>query len=87
MSLFDELPQDVHLWSLLLSLVTEQVSHNLKRHKVCYHKAIQFVQTNLHDKGLTAFDKNNIEKSCRYAVKICIEVTLELLIKSLSDKN
>ena len=40
----------------------------------------------LHDKGLTAFDKNNIGRSRKYAVKICIEVTLQLLTKSLSDK-
>ena len=86
MSLLDELAQDVHPWSLPLSLVTGQLSHNLKRHKVCYHEAIQFAQANLHDKVLTAFDTNNIDKSRRYAVKICIEVTLELLTKSLSDK-
>ena len=43
------------------------------------------MQNKLYQKGLTAFDKNNIEKSRRYAVKICIEVTLELLTQSLSN--
>jgi len=38
-----------------------------------------------YQKILSAFDKNNIEKSCRYAVKICIEVTLELLTQLLSN--
>ena len=41
------------------------------------------MQVNLHHKGLTAF---NIERSCKYAVKTCIDVTLELLTKSVSDK-
>jgi len=44
------------------------------------------VQASLRDKGLTALDKNNIERSRKYAVKVCIEVTLELLVKSVSDK-
>ena len=88
-NLLDELAQDVHLWPLLLSLIRGQLSHNLKKYHLCYHKAIQNVQAKLHHKGLTAFDKNNIEainKSRNLAVKACIEITLELLAKSLSDK-
>ena len=84
--LLDKLAQDVHLWPLLLSLIRGQLFHNLKQHKSRYHEAIQFVQTNLYDKGLTAFDKNNIGKSRKYAVKVCIEVSMELLTKVLSDK-
>ena len=67
-SLLDELAQDVHLWPLLLSLVRGQMCHNLRHHKSCYHEAIKIVQACLHDKGLTAFDKNNIERSRKYAV-------------------
>ena len=88
-SLLDELAQDVHLWPLLLSLIRGQLSHNLKQYHSSYHKAIQNVQAKLHHKGLTAFDKNNIEainKSRKLAVKACIEMTLELLTKSSSDK-
>ena len=88
-SLLDELAQDVHLWPLLLSLIRGQLSHNLKQYHLSYHNAIQNVQAKLHHKGLTAFDKNNIEaidKSRKYAVKACIEMTLDLLTKSLSDK-
>ena len=88
-SLLDELAQDVHLWPLLLSLIRGQLSHNLKQCCLSYHKAIQNVQAKLHCKGLTAFDKNNIEtinRSRKLAVKACIEMTLELLTKSLSDK-
>ena len=87
--LLDELAQDVHLWPLLLSLIRGQLSHNLKQYHLSYRKAIENVQVKLHDKGLTAFDKNNIEtinKSRKLAVKACIEMTLELLTKSLSDK-
>ncbi|XP_065894594.1 uncharacterized protein [Dysidea avara] len=85
-NLLDELAQDVHLWPLLLSLIRGQLSHYIKRYHSSQHQAIQTVQTKLHDNGLTAFDKNTIERSRKYAVKVCIEVTLELLTKSLSDK-
>ena len=88
-SLLNEICQDVHLWPLLLSLIRGQLSHSLKQHHLSYHKSIQNVQAKLHHKGLTAFDKNNIEtvkKSRKLAVKACIEITLELLTNSLSDK-
>ena len=88
-SLLNEISQDVHLWPLLLSLIRGQLSHNLKQHHLSYYKAIQNVQAKLHHKGLTAFDKNNIEtvkKGRKLAVKACIEITLESLTKPLSDK-
>ena len=88
-SLLNELAQDVHLWPLLLSLIRGQLSHNLKQYHLSYHEAIQNLHTKLHHKGLTAFDKNNIttiNKFRKVAVKACIEMTLELLTKSLSDK-
>ena len=87
-SLLNEVSQDVHLWPLLLSLIRGQLSHNLKQHHLSYRKAIQNVKAKLHHKGLTAFDKNNIEtvkKGRKLAVKACIEITLELLTKSLTD--
>ncbi|XP_065894615.1 uncharacterized protein [Dysidea avara] len=82
----DELAQDVHLWPLLLSLVRGQLSHSLKQYHLPNHEAIQNVQTKLCNKGLTALDKNNIKRSRKYAVKFCIEVTLDLLTKTLSNK-
>ena len=87
-NLLDELAQDVHLWPLLLSLVKGQLSHYLKLYHLSYHRAIENVQTTLHDKGLTSFDKNTSEnsRSRRFAVKACIELTLQLLTKPLSDK-
>jgi len=84
-SLLDELAEDVHLWPLLLSLIRGQLSHNLKRYHSSYHDAIQNVQAKLRDNGLTTFDKNNLERSRKYAVKVCIEVSLNLLTKELSD--
>ena len=89
LSLLNNLVQDVHLWPLLLSLIKGQLSHNLKQYHWSYHKAIQNVQAKLHDKGLTALDKNIIErknKGRKLAVKACIDITLELLTKLLSDK-
>ena len=88
-SLLEELVQNVHLWPLLLSLIRGQLSHYLKQYRLSYHEAIRNVQTKLCHKGLTAFDKNVIEKverSREFAVKVCIEISLELLTKSLSDK-
>ena len=88
-SLLDELAQDVYLWPLLLSLIRGQLSHNLKQYHLSYHRAIQNVQGKLRHQGLKAFDKNNIEvinKSRTLAVKACIEMSLELLTKSSSDK-
>ena len=89
LNLLIELAQDVHLWPILLCLVRGQLFHSLKQYGLSYHDAIKRVQTKLHEKGLIAFDKNIIEsvhKSRNYAVKICIEVTLELLTKLLSEK-
>ena len=87
--LLDELAQDIHLWPLLLSLIRGQLCHNLKQHHLSYHRAIQNVQGNLHNKGLKGFDKTNpasVNKSRKFAVEVCVETTLELLTKSLSDK-
>ena len=87
-SLLDELAQDVHLWPLLLSLIRGQLSYNLKQYHLSNHEAIQNIQVKLHHKDLTAFDKNNIEaiaKSRKFAMKACIDTTLDLIIKSLSD--
>jgi len=86
MDLLDELAQDVHLWPLLLSLIRGQLSNSVKQYRFTVTEAIEQLKERLHDKGLTAFDKNNIESGRRYAVKACIEVTLELLSKSSSDK-
>ena len=86
MSLLNALAEDVHLWPLLLSLIKGHLSHYLKRHRLCCHEAIHNIQAKLHDKGLAAFDKNNIERSRKYAVKACLDVTLGLLSKSSSDK-
>ena len=87
--LFHELAQDVHLWPLLLSLIRGQLSYHLKQHHLSYHNAIQSVQAKLYDRGITAFDNNNIEtvkKLRKLAVKACIELSLELLAKPFSDR-
>ena len=88
-SLLIELSEDVHLWPLLLSLIRGQLSYHLKQHGLPIQKAIHSVQEKLHANGLTSFDKNsiaNIESSRKYAVKACIEVTLRLMTKPISDK-
>ena len=87
--LLEELAEDVHLWPLLLSLIRGQLFHSVKLRNLSIHNAIGNLQSRLHHKGLTAFDKNvmeNLSKSRKLAVKACIETSLELLTKSLSDK-
>ena len=84
--LLEELTRDIHQWPLLLSLVRGQLSHNLKRRGYSPHEAITKVQTKIYTKGLTGFDKSDSDRNRKYAVSVCIAVTLELLTKSLSDK-
>ena len=87
--LLDELAQDVHLWPLLLCLIRGQLFHNVKQCHLSYHRAIQNIHVKLCNKGLTAFDKNNIEVTSKYrklAVQACIEISLELLSKPISNK-
>ena len=86
-SLLRELAEDVHLWPLLLSLTRGHLLHHLKQqdNKSCID-AIQCAKAQLHDRGLTAFDKNNIKRCRNLAVKACIEVTLELLKQPVSEK-
>ena len=86
-SLLNELTQDVHMWPLLLSLIRGHLLHNIQH--LPTHTAIKHIQDKLHQKGLMAFDKNTSEKmtkSLNLAVKSCLEMTLELLTKPLSDK-
>ena len=70
LSFLNKLAQDAHLWPLLLSLVRGQLSHNLKLHKLSKQEAIKNVSAKLQSKGLTAFDRKNLEKSNRNR-KIC----------------
>ena len=86
---FDNLAHDVHLWPLLLSLVRGPLSHYVTHQKMLFYDAIRMVHQKLYARGLTAFDRSNIDsnKSNRKnTVKACIETTLDLLKKSDSDK-
>ena len=82
-NLLNKLAQDVHLWPLLLSLIRGQLSHYVKIRHFSNRTAIKSVQDNLHHEGVTALD---VHKSRKLAVKSCIEFTLQLLPKSLSEK-
>jgi len=88
-TLLHDLAQDVHLWPLLLCLVRGQLSYYSKRYTTFDHRAIQNVQTYLYDKGLTAFDKNavgNSKNNRKYAVKVCIDASLELLSTRIANR-
>ena len=85
----DNIAHNVHLWPLLLSLVRGQLSHYVTCQRMLFYEAIRMLHQKLYARGLTAFDRNNVDnnKSNRKnAVKACIETTLDLLKKSDSDK-
>ena len=88
-NLLHKVAQNVHLWPLPLSLIRGILSHILKQNDFSHHQAIQYVEAELHHKGLTAFDKSNngnVNTNCKLAATACIEITLKLLPKALSDK-
>ena len=80
--LLDELAQDFHLWPILLSLVRGQLCRYVNRYKFSFLEAIQNIKDKLCRQGITAFD---LRKSRNFAVKVCIDMTLDLLNKSISD--
>ena len=82
----EQLAQDVYLWPLLLSLIRGQLQHQVKRLRSPYTRAIQNVYATLQDRGLTAFDQDNIRKGRKNAVKACIEVSFTILNNEISDK-
>ncbi|XP_065894557.1 uncharacterized protein [Dysidea avara] len=84
MALLTEIAKDVHLWPLLLSLIRGQLAHNLKDRSI--HDAIKIVNRELSNQGLTAFDRSQINKFHKHAVKVCLGVTLELLKEDMTIK-
>ena len=88
-NLLHEVAQDVLLWPLLLSLVRGQLCHYVKIRSFSNHQAIENVQIKLRHGGLIAIGGSSTEVASRcrrYAVKSCIENTLQLLSESLSEK-
>lgn len=85
--LLKELAQDAHMWPVLLCLVRGQLNHYLKLN-VQVNKAIETVQHKLRERGLTAFDKSDVESANKLlkSVSIYIESTLELLPKAVLNK-
>ena len=84
----DELAQDVHQWPLLLSLIRGQIRHYVKDCQLSFFEATENVKNKLRQ-GLTAFDKsdqNSSKESRKFRVKVCIDMTLTLLEKSISDR-
>ena len=81
--LLDELAQDFHFWPLLLSLVRGQLFHYVSKWKLSFLEAIQNIKHKCLQ-GITAFDKIK-SRSREFAVEVCIEITLNLLTKPLSD--
>ena len=73
------LAQNLHRWPLLLGLVRNHLHSQIKLQSPI-NQAIQKVQQNLYEKGLTAFDSNVASRiSKNNAVKACVDATLELL--------
>ena len=89
MKLVEDLAQDVHLWPLLLYLVRGHIKRNQQLYSHSFEKTIQEVQSKLYRNGLTAFDKNCLDKTKggrKIAIKICVEVSLDFLQPEEKDK-
>ena len=87
--LITNLAQDVHRWPLLLFLVRGHIKCNQKLYSHSFEKTIQEVQSELYRNGLTAFDKNVLDgksKGRKYAIKACVEVSLDFLQPGDKDK-
>ena len=88
LKLLEKVAQDAHMWPVLLSLIRGQLYHSLKLN-ICSQEAIKKVQERLQSKGLTAFDKNDVDSVNRprnKSVSICMDTTLELLDENVLNK-
>ena len=86
--LIADLAQDLLLWPLLLFLVRGHINRSRQLYRYSFEKTIQEVQIELYRSGLTAFDKNCLDQSKgrRFAIKACIEVSLDFLESHEKDK-
>ena len=75
----EELAEDARLWPLLLFLVRGQLCHYRKQFNLSCRDSIKCVKSQLHYRGLTAFDKQYSGTNRSRSAKICIELTLQLL--------
>ena len=88
LELLKQLAEDAHMWPLLLCLIRGQLNHHLKLHGQV-NTVVKSIQDKLHERGLTAFDKSDVESLNKFrskSVSICIDTTLELLPKDILDK-
>ena len=94
-----DLARDVHLWPLLLFLVRGHIKCKQKLYRrLAFERIIQDIQGELYKNGLIAFDSNydfddkskdqRVAKSKgrRYAIKACVELSLDFLQKEDKDK-
>jgi len=58
-----DLAKSTHQWPLLLSLIRGQLDHSVKHDHATFKDAVLDVQSNLHNKGLAAFDTKVIDKA------------------------
>ena len=93
-----DLARDVHLWPLLLFLVRGHIKCKQKLYTHSFERIIQDIKDELYKNGLIAFDSNydfddkskdqRVAKSKgrKYAVKACVELSLDFLRKEEKDK-
>ena len=88
--LITDLAQDLFLWPLLLFLVRGHIKRNQQLYGYSFEKNIEKVKLQLYRNGLTAFDENCLGRSTgtgrKFAIKACIEVSLDLLTPQQKDK-
>ena len=87
MKLLENLAEDVQLWPLLLSLVRGLFKSSQRLYSHSFEQHIQYVQSKIQNKGLTALDKEHHDKSVvrNRAIKACVEASLDLLQQHEKD--
>lgn len=81
------LAEDLHHWPLLLCLVERQVNHLQKQQQMPEEGTISTTRKKLQEKGLNAVASTaNKDQHRKAAVKACVDLSLEMIGDSLTEK-
>ena len=83
-----DLADSLHYWPLLLNLVRCQVNHSQKQQQTSEGGAISTTKQRLQEKGLDVRTTNSTseDQHKKVAVKACIDLSLEMIGDSLTEK-
>ena len=83
-----DLADSLHYWPLLLNLVRCQINHSQKQQQTSEGGAISTTKQRLQEKGLDVRTTNSTseDQHKKVAVKACIDLSLEMIGDSLTEK-